>query len=155
MSMYGKYPQVKVNGVFVEQNGLNGAPKAWPTTDCSKDKILTVQAPKDEVDINKIMARVAKGQMIGGLENGRFMDVSEYDGLEEAIIKVQKAKEEFLSLPVEIRDRFENDPVKLIDFLSDESNRAEAEELGLVNRQEPVQPASIPPAAGESAQKPT
>lgn len=149
MSMYGKYPKVKnAEGQWVEQNGLNGAPKAWPTTDCSKDKILTVQAPREEVDINQIIKRYEKGMMINQLaEEPRFEDISEFEGLEAAYIKVQKAKEEFMTLPADVRARFENDPVKLIDFLSDEGNRAEAEKLGLVNPSKGAEPVSIPPEA--------
>lgn len=146
MSMYGKYPKVKINGEWVEQNGLNGAPKAWPTTDCSKDPLLTVQAQRNDVDINQIMKKIEKGMMINvNPFEGRFEDISEFDGLESAIIKVQKANEEFMTLPADLRSKFDNDPVKLIDFLSDEGNRAEAEELGLVNPKQAGNPAPIPP----------
>lgn len=156
MSMYGKYPKVKVGDQWVEQNGMNGAPKAWPTTDCSKDKILTVQAQKNETDINQIMKKIEKGMMVNTVaEEGRFEDISDFDGLEASIIKVQKANEAFMTLSAEVRSRFDNNPVKLIDFLSDEGNYAEAVELGLVNPkkdQKADEPASIPPVVGEKAQ---
>ena len=42
-----------------------------------------------------------------------------------------QAQQSFESLPSELRGRFENDPAKLIDFLSDERNNAEAVKLGL------------------------
>lgn len=146
MSMYGKYPKVNVNGEWVEQNGLNGAPKAWPATDCSNDPVITVQAQRNDVDINQIMKRVEKGMMLNVNANeGRFEDISEFDGLESALIKVQKANEKFMELPADLRSRFDNDPVKLLDFLSDEGNRAEAEELGLVAPKKAGEPASIPP----------
>lgn len=149
--MYGKYPKVNINGKWVEQNGLDGAPKAWPATDCSKDKMLTVQAPRNEVDINEIMRKAEKGMMINGLDKEpRFEDISEFDGLEMAYIKVQKANEEFMSLPADIRAKFENDPVNLIDFLSDEGNRKEAEALGLVKPKEPENPPSIPAAPAKA-----
>lgn len=150
MSMYGKYPKVKVDGLYVEQNGLNGAPKAWPTTDCSKDKIITVQAPRDEVNINVIMKKIEKGMMINSnTGEPTFQDISEFDGLEDSVIKVQKANEGFMTLPADIRARFDNNPVKLINFLSDEGNRAEAEKIGLIS----PKPASIPPADSKEAVK--
>lgn len=153
MSMYGKYPKVKIDGKWVEQNGIDGAPKAWPTTDCSNDPILTVQAQRNEVDINQIMKKVEKGMMLNLNEKqGVFQDISEFDGLELALIKVQKANEEFMTLPADVRARFENDPVKLVDFLSDEGNRTEAEELGLINPKVAGEPASIPPAEPAKAQ---
>lgn len=146
MSMYGKYKPVVVDGKLVEQNGLNGAPKAWPVTDCSKDKMLTVQAQRNDCDINQIMKKIEKGMLVNttALE-GRFEDVSEFDGLEASMIKVQKANEAFMTLPADVREEFDNDPVKLIDFLSDEKNRAKAEEMGLVNPKNAGEPASIPP----------
>lgn len=155
MSMYGKYPKVKINGEWVEQNGLNGAPKAWPTTDCSKDKILTVQSAKNDTDINQIMKKVEKGMMLDfTMGEGRFEDISEFSGLADAIIKVQNAKEAFMTLPAYVREEFDNDPVKLIDFLSDEGNRAKAVELGLIAPKDAETPASIPSETA-SAQKPT
>lgn len=150
--MYGKYPKVMENGKLVEQNGLNGAPKAWPVSD-KFEPVKTVQAAKDEVDINKIMQRIEKGQMMDMLkDDGRFEDISEFEGLENAIIKVGKANEYFMDLPAEVRERFNNDPVDLIEFLQDEENRAEAEKLGLVNPKEAGEPASIPPATGGTTQ---
>lgn len=150
MSMYGKYPKVKVNGEWVEQNGLNGAPKAWPTTDCSKDERLTVQAQANECDINTIVKRMEKGMLLNTNQNeGVFQDVSEYSDLADAIIKVQNANAEFMKLPADLRARFENDPVQLVEFLEDGNNRKEAEELGLIVPKAAGEPASIPPATGE------
>lgn len=153
--MYGKYPKVQKDGKWVEQNGLDGAPKAWPTTDCSKDPILTVQAQRNDTDINQIMKKIEKGMMLNiNQKEGTFQDISEFNGLEDAYIKVQKANEDFMKLPADIRSRFENDPVNLVEFLSDEGNRAEAEELGLIEPKEAGKPASIPPEPA-NAQSPT
>ena len=154
MSMFGKYPKVKnKNGEFVEQNGVNGAPKAWPTTDCSKDVRLTSQAQREDVDINKIVKRMESGQMLDSriLREGVYEDVSEIGDLADCIIKVQQAYEDFMELPANVRERFRNDPVELVKFLEDEGNRAEAVKLGLVV-DKPVagEPAPIPPVTGES-----
>lgn len=134
MSMYGKYPKVKnLNGDWVEQNGIDGAPHAWPTTDCSKDKRLTVQSSREEVDINNIAKKMKLGYQPDISQGGRFEDISEFDGLEEAQIKVMEANEMFMELPAEIRFRFENKPENLIKFLEDDSNRKEAEKMGLID----------------------
>lgn len=156
MSMYGAYPKVKNSkGEWVEQNGLNGSPKAWPTTDCSKDKNLTVQSARNETNINQIMKRIEKGQLINtNLQEGRFEDISEFGDLESATIAVQRAEKAFMGLPAEVRARFKNDPVALVNFLSDEGNRAEAEELGLIRPKDPekgVPPIPEPPEAGPKA----
>lgn len=149
--MFGKYPKVKnKNGEFVEQNGVNGAPKAWPTTDCSKDVRLTSQAQREDVDINKIVKRMESGQMLDSriIREGVYEDISDIGDLASCIIKVQNAWDDFMSLPADVRERFDNSPTKLVDFLSDEGNRDEAVELGLVKAR-PVVPASIPPVTGE------
>lgn len=57
-----------------------------------------------------------------------------------------------MTLPPEIRTRFDNDPGKLIDFVADPDNRQEAQELGIVNpAPEPAKPPEVPP---EPAQQP-
>lgn len=116
---------------------------------------LTVQSLRDDTDINKIVKRMEKGQMLDNLrEDGRFEDVSEFDGLADAYIKVQNANELFMGIPADIRSRFNNDPAELIEFLADEGNRKEAESMGLVNPKpiEAGSPATIPPVEPAPAQ---
>ena len=128
MSMYGKYPKVKNEvGDLVEQ-------RPWPATDFSKEVSLTVQADRDDADINKIVARYFKsGQLPPTLAGEPFYgDVSDLGDLQASRIKIQEANELFMSYPAEVRERFANDPVNLISFLADEGNRKEAEDLGLV-----------------------
>lgn len=152
MSMYGKYPKImKDNGKEIEQNGLDGSPKAWPTTDCSKDVRLTSQAAREEVDINKIVKRMEAGQMIDSriIREGVYEDVSELNDLSSAIIKVQKAWDNFMELPAEVRERFDNNPTKLVEFLEDGKNRDEAVKLGLVKEKPAGSPATIPPESGD------
>lgn len=124
--------------------------------DFSKSPSLTSQHPADEVDINKIMARVQKGQTVLTSSGEPFYgDVSDLGGLQDAIIKVQEAEDLFMQFPAEIREKFENDPVKMISFLEDEKNRPEAEKMGLVQPKiaPPVpEPAAPPAAAGGKAQ---
>lgn len=154
MGMFGKYPKVKVGDKWLEQNGMDGAPKAWPTTDCSKDVRLTSQAPREDVDINKIVAKMNKGLAVAGNPAlGKFDDVSEFGGLEESIIQVQRANEAFMTLPADLRERFDNDPVKLVEFLGDDKNYDEAAELGIVTKKPPKVGESepVPPATGDKA----
>ena len=107
----------------------------------------TIQSDRDAADINKIIARFEKGQNVVRM-NGRepfYGDVSDLDGLADAKMKILAADELFMSYNADIRERFDNDPVKLVEFLGDERTRNEAIELGLIDR--PVEaPASPPPA---------
>ena len=62
---------------------------------------------------------------------GDFTGIGDYHTAMNRVIAVQ---DEFEALPAPIRARFDNDPSKLIEFLDDEVNRPEAEELGLVEK---------------------
>lgn len=142
MSMYGKFPKVMKDGKSVEQ-------LANPVVDCSKDIRITVQADANSVDINKMIERIEKGGMLPALKSGQpfYGDVSSFDGLADSLMKVQEAEHLFMTMSAKIRERFDNDPVKMIEFLSNEENRSEAEELGMVlPRIENTPPAPIPPA---------
>lgn len=122
--------------------------------DQTKSKSMTVQAPADETDINKIVAKIIKGHTVMASNGEPFYgDVSELGGLQEAIIKVQEADELFMQYPAEVREKFENDPVNFIEFLDNPENYAEAKKLGLV-KDRPVAPEpglSAPPAAAAGA----
>lgn len=116
--------------------------------DCSGEPMLTTQADRNEVDINRIVARVMKGQSIPMRNDQPFYgDVSDLGGLQEAFMAVQEADELFMQYPAEVRERFNNDPVELVEFLGDERNYDEALKLGLVNERPKLAPPEPPPAA--------
>lgn len=106
----------------------------------------TKQSFKDECDINCIVDRypdvtsenymksVAQVLSDSGLygEYDTSMDYS------KAVEIVNRAHEQFDTLPSKLRDRFSNNPVKFLDYISDSSNFAEAQKLGLLKT-------SIPP----------
>lgn len=125
--------------------------KDWPTTDCSKDPGFTVQSDAKDADINVIVARLLKGGMVPPTLGGEpfFGDVSEIGNLADCLMVVQKADRLFMSFPANIRERFDNSPEEFVSFLSDEKNRSEAEELGIIAKRpvpEPAVPATPAPA---------
>lgn len=63
-----------------------------------------------------------------------FSDMPPVDDYKEALDLITRSSAAFAILPSTLRNRFENDPVKLCAFLNDASNREEAIELGLINR---------------------
>ena len=75
---------------------------------------------------------------------GDFLDAP--TDLMTALEIVRQADEAFASLDAKTRERFGNSPDRLVDFLSDPANRAEAEALGLVV---PKAPVNQPPEAAE------
>lgn len=115
----------------------NVKPRARPVLVCGES--LTKQAFKDQVNINKIIAKYNKTGMINHLSSrpGFYGDVSHIRSYQESLAVVQEAQELFAGLSAEVRARFGNDPEQMIVFLSDEKNRDEAVKLGLVKGPEP------------------
>lgn len=104
-----------------------------------KEPSMTQQQFKDECDINTIMDRYLKtGVLSDPLEKrgtpkyGEYADIGDYM---EHMNKVVEANEMFESLPATIRKRFNNNPADLIEFVMDSNNRAEAEFLGLIDKE--------------------
>lgn len=111
------------------------------------DKSLTQQNSKDDADINIIMERFGHTGVLP--QGARLPSYGDFDGVTDyhsAMNAIKAAEGAFLALPATIRDRFENDPQQLIAFMDDESNRPEAEKLGLVEAQPDV--TSVPPKDG-------
>lgn len=133
--------------------GYDGPIPARPVVDCTGEKSPTVQAAKDECDINKIIARFERAGVWPGSREGYFADVSEVGEYRDALEVVRLADESFMTLDAKVRARFDNDPGKLVEFLSDPANEAEALELKLIEKVAPeggaVAPGGSP--AGPSA----
>jgi len=99
---------------------------------------LAQQHFKDECDINFVLKNFGvEALSVNPLQPryGDFTDVVDYHSALNAVIA---AEDEFMALPANIRSRFDNDPAKLIDFMENPANLAEAQSLGLVNKSEPV-----------------
>lgn len=101
-----------------------------------EDPSLAQQHSAEECDINYIVERFGvTGQLP---ENNRpmptygdFTGVSDY---RQALDAVTQAQDAFMSLPANVRERFDNDPALFVDFCSstDPADRSEAIELGLI-----------------------
>lgn len=120
----------------------------------------TKQSFKDECDINRIMARFAKTGLIEHLSQRAptFGDIQDID-FQGCMDIVAFAREQFAALPSELRDRFANDPGRLLDFLQNPENKAEAEKLGLLKAsvpspQAPGSTIAPPPGTGVAASAP-
>lgn len=95
---------------------------------------MTKQNHKAECDINNILRGY---QRTGILQHaaayqgryGNFISAPDYQAAMNALIE---ADEMFASLPAKVRNRFENDPAKFLEFAQDPSNEAEAREMGLL-----------------------
>lgn len=102
-----------------------------------KDASLAQQQFAEECDINTILRKFnVTGELPMSPVSPRYGDFTGISDYKTALDRVIAADEEFMNLPATLRARFDNDASKLIDFLDNEENRAEAEKLGLVEPKE-------------------
>lgn len=116
---------------------------------CSEAEDRTQQAFKDECDINFLMKRYEK---TGILPQGRssppqYVDATMFD-FTEAQNRVAQVRGVFSMLDARTRARFENDPAKMLDFLANPENHAEAIKMGLMAKTEGVRHGSDEASAG-------
>lgn len=107
------------------------APRKYATK--QEGESLTQQQFKAECDVNNILAKYRRTGMLTHIQKhqGNFGDFSSIEDYQTSLGKLMQAQQSFESLPSELRAKFENDPAKLISYLSDEKNNAEAVKLGL------------------------
>ena len=132
--------------------------------DFSDDEGLTRQAHKDECDINNIMGQYLKSGLITHVREheGEYGEYAEMD-FHEAMNTVANAQSMFETIPAEIRNQFGNDPGAFIKFATDEKNRDQMVEMGLIpdERRHETVPASTtvasppPPPASPPETAPT
>lgn len=130
---------------------------------------MTKQAFAEECDINSIMRRYETTGTVDHINRrepayGDFTDVKSYHEAANVVIAAEAA---FADLPAKVRDRFGNDPAKLMEFLQDPANQDEAIALGLakgpdpkadpleVRVVEPAEPATSPQATPSKGAKAT
>mgnify|MGYP000741555864 CR=1 FL=1 len=93
----------------------------------------TEQSHAKRVNINSIMAKVARGGMApiksGSPLYGDFSNVGDYQQCKDRIIAAQM---DFNQLPANIRAEFDNDPAKLIAYLNNPENEQDAIDQGLL-----------------------
>jgi len=111
------------------------------------------QHHKDECDINVILERFGKtGQLPINTISGTYGDFSGVHDYHTALNAIIASESEFAALPAQLRSRFDNEPSKLIEFLDNPENKAEAETLGLIN---PTSSYTEPVAAIQSVTEPS
>lgn len=149
MGAVDKYWESVVPADQLDDQPLTGVRRFTSVLHCGPG--LTQQSFADEVDINKIVAKLDKTGMIAHLNAAQpfYGDVSGLISFQDAQNIVARGEELFMSLTADIRERFLNDPARLIAFLNDEANRDEAVKLGIVtpkpvDNSKPTNPEPVP-----------
>lgn len=115
----------------------------------NEEPTKTEQHHKDDVDINVMMERLGVTNKddipVVPIDMVNTYDFTEVVDLQEALNRINRAKELFAQMPARIRSRFDNDPAKMYDYLGNEENHEEAIRLGILKNE--------PPPTAPSAQK--
>ena len=106
---------------------------------------MTQQHFKDECDINNIL-KSYRGKIPASEEPAFFMDCTVND-LQSAYEIAEDIGSRFDSLDSEVRARFNNNPLELLEFVHNADNETAAIELGLLPK-----PESAPPVVAHPAQ---
>lgn len=111
--------------------------------DCSKDG-KTKQEFSKQCNINTIMSQAMKGIMPNYRQDENYIDTTGLQSYQEALYQVREAERQFNLMPAELRNKFDNNPQRMIDWVNQEENKAEAIELGMLPRETGVQPEGKP-----------
>lgn len=96
------------------------------------DPSRTIQSQAQEADINYIVKQFGlTGRMPENIRLPSYGDFDYVGDYRTALDAVRSAEAEFLRIPADIRNRFENDPQKFMDFCDDPGNLPELRKLGL------------------------
>lgn len=96
--------------------------------------MLTQQQYTEECNINSILKKFIQTGILDNIGPGVYADLGDAKDYRESLHVIKEAEEMFASLPSHIRDRFQNDPAQYLDFVHDENNLAEGQELGIFTK---------------------
>jgi len=123
------------------------APKVRVLFDGERGRSRAKQSFKGEADVNTIMARYVKtGVMVDSPSTREPMygDFSDGADLMSVQCRIVAVNDYFAGLPSDVCEMFSNSPAKMLDFVADPGNDAEAVALGL-KEAPPAAPTSEPP----------
>ena len=115
---------------------------------------MTQEHFREETEILNIIRRHDRNGVIDHINKGQaiYGDFSEITDYRDMIHKLREADQAFAQVPSDIRKRFENDPAKFFNFVSDSANHDELAEMGLVNK--PKEKVSSPTIEEEKSPSP-
>lgn len=118
---------------------------------------LTQQHFKEECDVINIIKRHDRNGIIEHVQRGqaRYGDFSQVADYREALDLVRDAQDEFMTIPSDIRKKFDNDPGKFYEFVSNPDNKEELKTMGFIETPDVGKPSSVPTKALSEAGEPS
>lgn len=117
-----------------------------------EDKGLTIQEQKDECDINHILEKYTRTGLINHVNTNepQFGEFANFDFREQQTL-IAKATQLFMKLPAAVRQQFDNDPAKYIEFVKSPENVEDMKD-GVIDNEIPDDKAEVKPD-GEAMQR--
>ena len=113
----------------VRADGSRSVALSFPENEPSS-RSRTKQSFKKDADVNNIMIRYRKTGVVpttGAVAlYGDFSSQAEFNNV---LARITRAQEAFLTLPADVRKRFNNDVAEMLDFVADDANYEEAVKL--------------------------
>lgn len=99
---------------------------------------LTQQHFKEECETINIIKKHDRNGIIEHVQRGqaRYGDFSQVADYREALDLVRDAQDEFMTIPSDIRKKFDNDPGKFYEFVSNPDNKEELKQMGFIQTQD-------------------
>lgn len=96
---------------------------------------LTQQHFQEETEINNILRSHDRNGVINHIHKGNaiYGDFSNITDFSDALDQIREAQNEFMNIPSEIREKFQNDAGQFFKFASDPANLDQLVEMGLGN----------------------
>lgn len=112
------------------------------------DESLTQQQFAEDCNINNIIDKYIKtgGYIEPFLLNNKepvYGDITQVQDLAVSLQIINDAQEAFNTLPAKVREAFDNNPLALLEFVSNSENYDKAVALGLVEANLPVTPLDV------------
>lgn len=148
----GNYPPGKKLGFYRPHAEAQRVATRFDNVDPDTGEVLPSMTRQSEMaacDIHNILkqfSQVGFEQLVReNAAKGQYADLTNLPEYQESLNIVIAAENAFLAMPSQIRDRFQNDPARLIAFLGDPANQDEAIRLGLAkDTRPPPEPAPSP-----------
>ena len=117
---------------------------------------MTQEHFREETEILNIIRRHDRNGVIDHINKGSaiYGDFSEITDYRDMIHKLREADSAFAQVPSDVRKRFENDPAKFFNFVTDESNHEALAEMGLVMKKTKPAKVSSPNTEEEKSSSP-
>jgi phage internal scaffolding protein len=95
-------------------------------------KSMTEQSHKDSCDIKLIMRKAEKTGMINHLKRteGQYVDLIGRPDFHTSMNEIKQAQSMFETIPATVRQQFDNNPQKWLDFVTNPENRESMAEMG-------------------------